>query len=548
VTWTAAEEDPQLVAPAAGRSPDSGGGGGLLGAAAVLAAGNVASRLLGLARETAVAALYGSEGVTSAIRVAASVPTLLNDLLITGQLSAAVVPVLTAYRTERREAFWEAASVLLSVAAVVTTLAGAAVYVLAGPLAALLAPGLGAEGMRLVAESLEVLAPSVLFLGLVGMTTGVLFARGRFGWPAAAMTSFNAAFLVALLLGYVPLGPLAMPLALTLSALTQLLVLLPGLAGGRLRPSLNLRHPALRRVIWLYLPILAGLLVEQAKNVVDIRLATGAGEASYSHMQFATRLVQFPHGLVAVAISLAILPLLSASVARGAEEEYASVLARGLRLVATLALPAALGLAVLAQPAVASVYEYRAFGAEDRVAVALTLVVYLIGLPFAALDWPLNYAFYARQNTWVPALVGVVAALAFLAVAVLFGPVLNLAGLGPAAVFLGLVLADSVKHIIHAGIMAVLLRRAVGPAALAGLRRTLLAAGLAALGMAAGVALLDALLARWLPAGALAWLTRLALGSLLGIALYVPFASRLGVAELPWMIGILRARLAAARA
>ncbi len=535
-------------APDPEQTPDSvptSGGARLLGSASVLAAGNIASRLLGLVRESVVASLFGTGLVISALRVGASVPIVINDLLINGQLSAVVVPVLTSYRVRGRAEFWRAASVLVTVAALATGLAGIAVFFLAEPIAWLLGGGLGGDGVAIVVTSLHYLAPAVTALGLVGIVTGVLYAQERFGVTALAMASFNAGFIVALLLLYDRLGAFGFPAAITLAAMLQLAMLSPGLRGGQLRLALDFRHPALRRVLVLYLPILAGLLIEQGKNVVDTRLATEAGPAAYGVMQYATRLVQFPHGLVAVAISIAILPTLSASFARSELSGFSRVLARGLRLVLALALPAAAGLAVLAQPAVAVVYEHGTFGGPDRIVVALALVVYLIGLPFASIDWPLNYAFYARQNTLVPAAVGVVSVAAYLLVAVTLGPVLNLAGLAPAFVFLGLVLADSVKHVVHAGIMLALVERAVGRAALEGVGRTALGALAATVLMVLAVWLVDRTLAGLLSAGFGAWLIRLVLGGVVGLVVYVPLAARLGVAEVLWVAGVVRQRLAA---
>lgn len=516
----------------------------LLGSATVLAAGNVASRLLGLVREAVVASLFGTGMAISALRVGASVPILINDLLINGQLSAVIVPVLTAYRVQGREAFWNAASVLVTAAAVVTGLAGLAVLALAEPIAWLLGGGLGAEGVSIIVASLHYLALAVTFLGLVGIVTGVLYAQERFGVTALAMASFNAGFILALLLFYGHLGIYSFPLAVTLAALVQLLTLAIGLRGGRLRPNLNLRHPVLRRVLLLYLPILVGLVIEQGKNVVDTRLATEASPAAYGVMQYATRLVQFPHGLVAVAVSIAILPALSAAFARSDRDAYARVLARGLRLVLALALPAAVGMAVLAQPAVAVVYQRGVFGDADRVIVAVALVVYLVGLPFASIDWPLNYAYYARQNTLVPASVGVLSVFAYLLVAVTLGPVLNLAGLAPAFVFLGLVLADSVKHLVHASVMLALVGRAAGRAALDGVGRTAIGSVLATAAMALAVWGVDRTLASAVTGSSSAWLVRLTIGTAVGVLVYLPLAERLGVAEVRWVAGVVRRRIA----
>jgi putative peptidoglycan lipid II flippase len=125
----------------------------------------------------------------------------------------------------------------------------------------------------------------------------------------------------------------------------------------------------------------------------------------------------------------------------------------GLRLVLVLVVPATLGLLVLAQPIVALLFQHGRFTAHDTFWTAWALRYYLAGLIFAAIDWPLNYAFYARQDTITPALVGVLSVGVYLAVAlVLIGP------MG----FLGLVLADSAKHFCHATVMLILTQRQVG--------------------------------------------------------------------------------------
>lgn len=518
--------------------------GRLLGSATLVAAGNVGSRVLGLVREQVIAGTYSVGLEASAFSAAARVPTMIYELVIGGMLSAALVPVLSTYASTRREEFWRVVGVLVSVVGLLMGLAALAVYALAAPLAGLLVPHFGPEGRSLVEGCLRVIAPSVLVFGLVGTLTGVLYARERFAPTAVAMTVYNLGLILSVLLWNERLGVYALPLGVTLGSLFQLLALLPGLRGGQLRLRPDFRHPALRRILILYAPIAAGLVVSQAQVMFDTRLASAAGDAALSTMRYATTLIQFPHGLVSVAISLAILPTLSAAHAKRETQTFARTLARGERTVLALTLPAAAGLAVLAVPVVGLVFQRGAFDDLARWLVVLALFGYLIGLPFVAVDWPLNYAFYARQNTWLPALVGVLSVIAYLLVALALGPTFNLLGLAPATVYLGLVLADSVKHASHALTMLFLVRRTMGPEALEGLGRTGIAAGAAALVMALAVLAADRLFvaASGLSQGTLAWGLRAALGMLLGAAVYLPLAARLGVGEVAWILGVVRER------
>jgi putative peptidoglycan lipid II flippase len=517
--------------------------GRLLGSATVLSAGNVASRLLGLVREQVIANDWGGSLEASAFRAAARVPTLLYDLLVGGMLSAALVPVLAAHAARDRDDFWRLASVLLSLAGAVCGAAALAVFALAPALARFLGSGYGPEGVALVEGSLRYVTPAILLFGLAGVLNGVLYALERFSLPAATGAVYNCAFIVAAVLLRHRLGVFALPVGVSLGALAQVAVLVPGLAGGRLRPRLDLRHPALRRVLTLYLPIAAGLVVSAVQVGVEPRLASRWGPAGLAWMGYATNLIQFPLGLIALAISAAILPRLAANHARAEHDAFASTLAHGLRAVLALTLPAAVGLAVLAEPIAGVVFQRGAFVAVDRVAVAWALYGYLAGLPFAAIDWPLNYAFYARQNTLVPAVVGVASVAAWYAVAHV-APPLFAARDGVAAGYMGLVVADSAKHALHAVLMLWLIARVTRGAGLEGLPRTLVVAAAASLGMAGAVALVDGALAAAVPAGTVGWALRTLAGVGVGVAVYVVLAGLLGLREIPWLLRQLRRRTA----
>ncbi|MCC7353521.1 MAG: murein biosynthesis integral membrane protein MurJ [Anaerolineae bacterium] len=486
---------------------------GLARSAGILALGNVASRALGLAREIVISHLFGASGLVSAFRVASIVPTMLYALLIGGLLSAALVPVLSEYAGGRqKQGSGRAAGAILGLVAVGGALIVLLLELFAPQVIWLMGSGFD-DSLRAVAvRSLRILAPAVWCFFCSGIVTGILYARHRFTYPALAAAAFNLGIVVAapLLVGRLDIYSLAV--GVLLGSIVQLALQLPGLRGSGLRLSLDWRHPALARMAQLYLPIALGLIVTQVQIAVDRNLASGTGENSIAWMQNATTLIQFPLGLVAVAISLAALPSLSQLSAAGDWDGYRRTLARGLRLVLVLILPAAVGLWVLGEPLIRLIFEHGAFGPADTLWTTRALLLYLLGLVFAAIDWPLNYAFYARQDTRTPAFVGVFSVGLYLAVALLLVGRLGM---------LGLVLADSAKQVGHALVMLVFLRRRVGSLAGYGVATAGARAALAAVIMGGGVWLARGALERGgIAEGALAETTVVAVGGAVGIILY----------------------------
>jgi putative peptidoglycan lipid II flippase len=285
----------------------------------------------------------------------------------------------------------------------------------------------------------------------------------------------------------------------------------------------------------LYLPIALGLVVSNIQVAIDQRLASGTGESSVAWMDRATTLVQLPHGMVAVAISLAVLPTLSRLSASGDREAFRLTLGTGLRLVLVLILPATLGLLALAQPIVSLLFEHGQFTARDTFWTAWALRYYLAGLVFAAIDWPLNYAFYARQNTLVPALVGILSVGIYLIVALTLIRPLGM---------LGLVLADSAKHFGHALAMLALTHRRIGTLADLRLGQTV-GKGLLAAGMMFGlITVMLSGLQRILNTGGLVGrLIAVGVPGGFGALLFLGLASLLKVEEVALLRDLVRRRL-----
>jgi putative peptidoglycan lipid II flippase len=425
---------------------------GVVRAAAILAAGNVVSRILGLARETVKANLFGASGLLAAYEIAAYIPLSLFDLIIGGMVNSSLVPVFSDYAAkERRAELWRVLSIVLSGATILLLLVVMVVELFTPQIAGLIGarnftdPALTAVTIHLM----RLATPAVLFMSLASILSGALYALKRFTIPAFIGAVLNGTIVVAALLGRNQIESLVW--GLLIGSFLQIVLQLPALRDARLRWQLDLRHPAIRRILKLYAPIVAGLIVTQITIALSYNLATRTGDDSVAYMRFATTLYQFPLGLVVTALSVAILPTLARQ-AENNQGAFKQTLSDGLRLVVALILPATAGLFALAVPIVALLFERGEFTPTHTQTTALVLRFYLLGLPFAAVDQMLVFASYARKDTLRPALVGVVAIVIYLATAVLL--------IGPLGLY-SLMVADAVKHIVHTLIMAWLLNRSL---------------------------------------------------------------------------------------
>jgi putative peptidoglycan lipid II flippase len=497
--------------------------------AGIIALGSVTSRLLGLARDQITAGLCGRSGGTDAFFVATNVSQVFYDLIIQGAVSSALVPVFSTYAGEKQRAhLWRLASLVLNLAIIVLTVIVLALVIAAPLVVRLAGPGFGPDLQRQATDLTRLTLLAVVFLGASSVLTALLYSLEDFVFPAFCSALFNGCMIVSAVLFHRQLGVGSLALGMLLGAIAQVLFQLPPLVRQRVSFSIgvNLHDPDLRRILLLYAPVAAGFIVSGVQVFIDRNLASRTAEGSISAMQFATRLIQFPLGLIPTAIAGASLPVLAQRA--GDAEQFQATLGAGLRMISLLILPAATGLAVLARPIVAVLFQHGAFGADDTQMTALALLLYLPGLPAAALDQMLIFAFYARKDTLTPVLIGVAAIGVYLLVA------LSLIGrMGMP----GLVLANSAQWVAHAGISYVVLRRKMGGLGGMNLRSTLARTAAACLVMAGVSWLLLAVLAVIVPAMGLASdLARLALAGGGGALAFVGAAWLLRLAELRTLV------------
>ena len=456
---------------------------GIARAAGIVSLGNVLSSILGLVREIVKSHLFGASGAVSAYNVAAILPSQLYDLLVGGLVNSALVPMFSEVAARKGKAeLWRLLSLLLSLAVVFLSIAILAIEVLAPLVARLMAGGFDEPLLQTTTDLLRITIPAVLFLSLSGVLSGLLYALKRFAFPAFASPLYNASMIVVAVLLAAQFGIAAMALGLLVGSILQVAFQIPALRGAHIRWHFDLRDPVLRQLVRLYIPVAGGVIIGQIAILISLNLASRTGASGIAWMDYPTRLIQFPLGLIVSAVSIAILPSLSRHAADDSPIEFRSTLGQGLRLVLVLIIPSAIGMAVLAPHIVQLLFQHGAFTPVDTQAVTIMLWLYLIGLIFAGVDQPLVFAFYARKDTLTPAIVGLICNVGLYLMAALLPAALS----GRALQVYDLAIANSVQWTSHAFIMLWLLRHRLGGLQGFGLSRLLIKAVIGSAAMGAG--------------------------------------------------------------
>ncbi|HIJ66281.1 MAG TPA: murein biosynthesis integral membrane protein MurJ [Candidatus Hydrogenedentes bacterium] len=385
--------------------------------AAIFAGGTMVSRLLGLVRDIVCGKLIGAVSL-DAFLVAFKLPNMLRDIIGEGASNAAFVPVFSeSLEKESEEAYRELVSAVMSAMLVVL-----AVLTIAGViLAPMLLRGLNLITLVTGAKQLDPTKIDLMaslarwtfpYLFLIGMTVfamAPLFTKGRYAIPSWSPTLLSIAVIVSCLLlrDLFPDQGYALVFGVWLGGVAQLAVqyVAMGKHTGVWRPNFRLNHPGVRAALWLLVPVLFGQAAGEINKLVDTLFAASLETGTVKALSYANRLVLLPLSVFAVAISVAVLPTISKSVARGDLRETRATLMQGFRQTCFLILPAMLGLIVLRKPIVTLLFQWGEFSAADAERTATALGIYGAGLLSFAWVKVAVAGFYAAQNTRTPVVV-----------------------------------------------------------------------------------------------------------------------------------------------
>jgi putative peptidoglycan lipid II flippase len=413
------------------------------------------SRVFGLLRDIALATVFGASGGTDAFLVAFKIPNFMRRLFGEGAFSLAFVPVLSEYKETRDRAALKdlvnhvagtLGGFLLVLSILGMVFAPAVVYIFA--------PGFAKDAgqLQLTADLLRITFPYIFFIALVAFAGGILNSFHQFAIPAFTPVLLNICLIASVffLAPYFEQPLMALAWGVALAGVAQLLLQFPFLLKLGLMPVPRIKrgHEGVKKIIRLMIPAIFGSSVAQINLLLDTVIASFLVTGSVTWLYYSDRLLEFPLGVLGIAIATVILPTLSQQHARQSGEQFNQTLNWALRLVTIITIPACVGLFIMAGPILASLFEYGKFTASDTYFASLSLMAYMLGLPALIVIKILAPGYYARQDTRTPVRFGIIAMVCNMLMNIAF--VVPLVMMDYEAPHVGLALATSLSAYINA--------------------------------------------------------------------------------------------------
>jgi putative peptidoglycan lipid II flippase len=431
--------------------------------AGIISIATLASRVLGVARESVSASYFGASAAKDAYEVAFRIPNILRDLFAEGAMTAAFVPAFTRILHERgREHAWRLGNLVINALLLMTGAVAVIGILFAAPITSVIAPKFAAVPGKLELTTLltQVMLPFLTTVAVAVAMMGMLNSLGRFFIPSLSPAMFNVATIVCAI-GLVPLmvymdWPPIMAIAIgtLLGGVGQMAIQWPALRreGFRYRALIDFKDPELRQILRMIGPGTLGVAAVNINVLVNTYLAAGQPGA-VSWLGYAFRLMYLPIGLFGVSIATAVLPELSRHAAAGDHAAIRRGVSSAIRLMLMLNVPAMIGLMLLAEPIVALLYERGQFTGADTSATAAALRFYAPGLLGYSIVKIASPTFYSLGNSRTPVVVSVASVAVNLLLNIVLFRVMG---------FRGLALGTAIAAIFNASTLLWLLRGRLG--------------------------------------------------------------------------------------
>ncbi|MBD8722513.1 murein biosynthesis integral membrane protein MurJ [Oxalobacteraceae sp. CFBP 13708] len=412
----------------------------LLRTLAAISSMTMLSRVTGLLRESLFARAFGASAYTDAFIIAFRLPNLLRRLFAEGAFSQAFVPILSEYKTQHGDVATKTLVDHVATSLLWATVLTSIVGIIGAPLLIMVLAGdlretPGAYNASVIMT--QMMFPYIACMSFVALAGGILNTWRQFKIPAFTPVLLNLSFIFAslVLVNYLEQPIYAMAIAVCVGGVLQVAIQIPSLVKIGMLPRISfnpmtgLRDAGVRRMLKKMGPAVFAVSAAQISLLINTGIAASLAAGAVSALQYADRLMEFPTAMLGVALGTILLPSLSKANSEGDTAEYAALLNWGLRLTFLLALPAAVGMATLAVPMIATLFHYGKFDDAALVNSSMPLMAYSAGLLGIILVKILAPAFYARQDVKTPVRIAVGVLVATQLMNLIFVPLLGVAGL-----------------------------------------------------------------------------------------------------------------------
>ncbi len=480
--------------------------------ASILVVLTMVSRVAGLIRDFMITHVFGASGATDVFYMAFTIPNVLRRLVAEGTVTTVVQPayqrVLKRDGADAARRLYQSIFAFVLISIVLIAVVG---VVFAEPIVFAFASGFSPEKLALTTDLTRLLFPIVITMGLVGLTMGVLNAHDEYVSPALSPIILNVAMITGTVVGAAVFDPpiYGIVVGVLVGGVFQVCAQLPALVKHKLlvRPRFSFSDPDVKFVMKQFIPGLFSLAVYQINIIVLRQLASHMSEGSVSYYYTADRLMELTNGVFAIAIAQGAFSAMNERAAEDDIEGLKRIWRSAFDLTNLIAIPAALGLAVLAVPIVSVLFLHGKFSWEDTQQTALTVTTASFGLIFSASVRGTLQIFYSLEDRKTPVYVSIVVVVVNAAL----GAFMVSLGVGVA----GLSFTLSVSNMVQAILLMILVRHKVGALGLVGVVKAgfaKLAVAVVAVGAAWGVSLLG----RW-SEGTSLW-NLMVLGASIGVA------------------------------
>ena len=424
----------------------------------------IIARIFGYARNMVMMFSFGQNWITDAYAAAFAIPNVIYSIMIGGAVSSAFVPVISSYLVKgQKNDAWQVSNIIISWSIVIM---GAFIFIayIFAPKIMLIYGGFEPTTLRLAVTLTRIMLFQPLFLTLANISQGILHSHQHFTLPAIGSMFYNMLVVICGVLLALPIearwpghGIAGYSVGVVIGSIVFFAVQIPALKRTQFRFKLrfNIHHPGFIRLIQLMVPVVLGLSVMYINQLVNQTRASSLVEGSVNALSLAQQFMNLPIGIFATAIAIAIFPTMTQQAALNDLPEFKRSLSLGIRSVAFICLPSAIGLIALREPIFRLLFEFRGgqFAAQNTIFTAQALLYYSLGLTFYGLVQVLARGFYAQQITVTPVIVSLIT----MATNYIFSSLL----VGPMA-HQGLALAFSIAGTVQCALLFIFLRRRIG--------------------------------------------------------------------------------------
>lgn len=404
----------------------------LLRSFSVVAGLTLIASFLGYVRDAALAASFGASTTTDAYFAAFFIPNTLYLILLSNSVAIVFLPIFVESFQKDRDQAWRTASALFNLSFLVLSAVVLVAALTVQWWMPILYSGFTDSTMALAITLTLILLPMLVFIGLSTLLTAILNSFDHFAVPASAPVIGNIIVIIAIFLSNIWWGITGVAVAVTLSAAVQLLIQIPVLRrfDSRYSFTLDIRNPAIGRVLRLAVPLVIYFAIAYASQAVERNIASSLVEGTVSSVSYATNLFRVPIAIFAGSLGTVIYPRLSLEAANESGDLFSASMSRAIGATTMLLLPLSAWLLINSESIINVLFGYGRFSADDVQLTAIILAGYAIGMTANGITRILQRAFYALQDTVTPVLAEIASFVVYVGAVIFLVRVIGPAGLG----------------------------------------------------------------------------------------------------------------------